>query len=469
MKNIFNKISIMLLTAATIFSGCTKNFLEKSPNNSLSPVVALGNISALQTALNGDYARLRSVSLYGRDIPVSGDLLADNAFVESKNSGRYLPQFNYSVINTDGIAFDIWNDGYNAILDANNIIDATVTGADAIKAQAYAIRALMYFKLVNVYAKPFTDDPTAMGVPIVLHYNPYNYPSRSSVKDVYTQIISDLQAGFKSAPVYTNSITLSKYAIEGLLARAYLYMGDYTNAKIAAVDVINNSGFTLVTPGIFNAFWSNPAAHADKVEVLYEVDADAINNNGFNDIAGIYINGYQDIYASSQLYNLYSAIDIRRTLYITGKTKSGAFAFLVNKYPNAQSNDRDNIKVIRLAEVYLIAAESSVTSSPSDAVKYLNALVAKRDPSFVGYNDAGAALLNDIVQERRKELAFEGDRLYDLNRLKLPVERVANSGSIPAGTANVNLKIPYPDNRRVYPIPLTEILANKNVVQNPGY
>ncbi len=91
--------------------------------------------------------------------------------------------------------------------------------------------------------------------------------------------------------------------------------------------------------------------------------------------------------------------------------------------------------------------------------------------SSITYTDVGQALINDVIQERRKELAFEGDRFFDLNRLGLPIIREQNVGALPAGPNNVNLIIPYPDNRRVAPIPYAEIQANPNIAsqQNPGY
>jgi hypothetical protein len=100
------------------------------------------------------------------------------------------------------------------------------------------------------------------------------------------------------------------------------------------------------------------------------------------------------------------------------------------------------------------------------ARSYLNDFVAQRDPSFAGYSSTGAALLNDIVTERRKELAFEGDRFYDLNRLKMAVDRASNPGAIPAP-----LTIAYPEDKRLAPIPLNEIQVNPNIAgqQNPGY
>lgn len=468
MKKVNNIYYIGLLAVSLFTISCKKSFLEKTPNDSLTPEQALKDEGSLTSAVSGAYSELRSVSLYGRDFPVIGDLMADNTYVEKKNSGRYLIQYNYTMAANDGIASEMWSAAYTGIMRANRVIDANVTGANvaSIKAEAYAIRALLYFKLVNIYAKPYTDDPNALGVPLVLHYDPYNLPARNKVSEVYQQIVSDLKTAFQNAPAFVNSSRFSKYSIEALLAKVYLYMGDKTNAKTAAVDVINNSGFTLVAPSNYNAYWANPAYRTDKVETLFEIDADVINNNGFDDYAGIYENGYNDIYASSQLYNLYSATDVRKSVIIPGTTKSGSAGYIVDKFPNATNADRDNIKVIRLSEVYLIAAEASLPGNEADALKYLNLLVAQRDPSFAGYTSSGTDLLNDIVTERRKELAFEGDRLYDLNRLKMSIERASNAAAIPAP-----LSIPYPFDKRIAPIPQNEIQSNKNIAgqQNPGY
>ena len=463
-----NKYISFAGAALLFFSSCSKTFINQNPLSSTTLGVALGSATQLQTALNGAYAQLRNIDLYGRDMPVIGDLQADNTFVEVDNSGRYLNQFKYTFTNADGAVEGDWNAAYVAIQEANQVIDAQVTGADAIKAQAYAIRGLMYFKLINMYARPYTDNPNGMGVPLILHYQPSLLPKRDSVSKVYAQIVSDLKTAFQGCPAYTNSGLISKYAAEALLARTYLYMGDNTDAKTAAVDVITHGGFTLAqTANAYAAFWANPARKSDGVEVLYEVDADAVNNNGTDGIDAMYMNGYQDIYASQDLVHLYSATDVRNAVLVAGTTKSGANATLVAKYPNYTSTDKDNPKVIRLAEVYLIAAEASLPGNEADARMYLNDLMAVRDPAFPGYTSTGAQLLSDIVTERRKELAFEGDRYYDLNRLKMDVTRPAiNPGSIGGP-----LSVPYSDYRRIYAIPLNEIQANANIAteQNPGY
>ena len=474
MKKAFPLHIVGCLLAAATLTGCSKKFITKDPNSTLLLDQALNTPATLSSALNGAYNQLGQVGVYGRDLPVVGDLMADNTYVQTKNSNRYVSQYAYSVTSEDAVPGDIWTQCYAAIVRANQIIDSKLTGTDVdgIKAQALGIRALMYFKLVTYFAQPYSVDSSALGVPLVLHYDPYGQPTRNTVGTVFNQIVTDLKAAMPIAPAYKNSVTLNKYAIEGLLARAYLYMGNYAAAKSAADDVITNSGFTLVDAGTLQSFWADPAVKTNEVEVMFEINQDVLVNNNFDDLGGIYVNGYADLYCSDQLYQLYSGTDARQGLILQGKTAAGANAWVVNKFPNAGASDRDNLKVIRLAEVYLIGAEAAArTNDEVTAQGWLNDLMANRDPAFGGYTDNGQALIDDIVQERRKELAFEGDRFFDLNRLKLPINRGPNPGALQAGLNDVNLNIPFPDNRRVAPIPNAEVQANPNIAkqQNPGY
>ncbi len=474
MKKTINYYITGCLSVVMMLTSCSKSFITKSPDASLLTSDALNNTSALQAALAGAYNEFTQVGVYGRDFPVIGDLMADNIYVQLKNSNRYISQYNYSVTAEDAVPGEVWPGCYAAILRANQIINSSLTGTsvDPIKAQAYAIRALMYFKLVTYFATPYTTDTSALGVPIVLTYAPFALPTRNSVGEVYTQIVSDLKAALPIAPAYANSVTLSQYAIEALLDRVYLYMGDYTDAESTANDIITNSGFTLVTPGNLVAFWSDPGIHTDHVEVMFEVDEDVLVNNGFDALGGIFVNGYADLYCSGQLQALYSTTDVRGQLIISGSTAAGTPAWVVNKYPNAQNADPDNPKVIRLAEVYLIGAESAARNGDvANAQGWLNMLMMNRDPAFTGYTDVGQALVNDVILERRKELAFEGDRFFDLNRLGLAINRSPNAGALQAGPNNINLTIPWPDPRRLAPIPNAEIQANPNIAseQNPGY
>ncbi|MNL28046.1 SusD family protein [compost metagenome] len=165
---------------------------------------------------------------------------------------------------------------------------------------------------------------------------------------------------------------------------------------------------------------------------------------------------------TKSLFDAYTTTDVRKNLIIKGvRNRVGGEnpAYIVNKYP-VVVGDFNEKKVIRLAEVQLIAAEAAYRlNKESEALTFLNALMTQRDPSLT-YASAGVTLLADIVNERRKELAFEGDRFFDLNRLNQNINRTEEypSGIIEAG-----------DYRRVMPMPLGEINVNPNIVQNPNY
>ncbi len=456
-----NKPSLLWLAVLILISSCSKNFLQSSPLDSTSPGQALSTEGGMQTALQGVYSGLKSVNLWGASLPIIGDLMADNVFINPNNYGYYIPQYTYSVTVQDATVTGTWADAYTVILRCNNIINDTLSpdvNVNEYKGEALAIRALTYFYLVDFYAKPYTDDPSSPGVPLVLSSAPYDKPARSTVSQVFSQIVKDLQGADTLMTLYTNSSQFSHYAGEGLLAKVYMYMGDSADALPLAEDVINNSGFTLLTPGNgganYLAFWANSTPRTDFVETLFEVTQDKINNNGSNGVDAQYSpQVYGDLLCSSDLVALYSPTDVRGLL-IDGNG-------YVYKYPNAvNAQQKDNSKVLRLSDVYLIAAEASVASDPNASRAFLNALVAQRDPSL-NYTDGGTQLTLDIIQERRKELAFEGDRFFDLNRLKWDIVRASNYTAIQ--------DIPYGDYRRVAPIPQTQTLTDPNCVQNTGY
>lgn len=478
----FKTYIYILIASVASLSSCKKEFLDETPPTSVPVVDAIKTESDLNDAINGMYAAMRNYYSFGRDIPVLGDVLADNAYVSSTNSGRYLQEQNYTYIATNGEASDIWSQGYYSILQANRIIYAINTqfptptnNVNEIKGEAYIARALNYLELVNYFAKPYTTSSTADGVPLVT--TPTNIsgalikPARATVAAVYDKIISDLDSAYAIMPTTTtlhsvNSNYLSKYAAKAIEARAYLYKGDYTNARDAALNLVNNGGYSLTPSTSFVAYWANPGAVATKIETIFELALNTATNNGFNGLDAIYAQGgYGDILCYTDLYNSYASTDIRKSLILTG-TRGGATALIVNKYPNyALASDKDDIKVIRYAEVLLTLAESYASLGDNiNAQTYVNQLAKMRDPSFAGYTSTGAQLVSDILNERKKELAFEGLRYFDLQRLNLPVNRPSQ-----ANTAPTLSTLAADDNRRILPIPQAEVDANSNVKQNPGY
>jgi hypothetical protein len=460
-------IKNMIVATALLLSlaSCEKSFLELNPPTSLTPEYALATEADLQVALRGAYAGLKSTALYGRSLPVLGDIMADNTYQSVTNTNRYtaFSLYNYTV--TDGDVSGLWSASYSVILRANNIINSKIPdNANVLqyKGEAYAIRALAYFNLVRYFATPYTQDPTALGVPIVTVYNPDGKPARSKVSEVYDLINRDLTQAFTLMTKFTNSSQFSKYAAKALQAKVYLTMGDMANAKTAALDVITNSGFTPITSAAHAGYWAGVAPRTDKVETLFELSFDAVGNNAFDALAYIYLQSgnYGDMLCSSELYAKFDAADVRKSLYATG-TRGGLASVFVNKFTSF-SGDHTDTKVLRLSEMYLIAAEASYPSSAADALKYVNEVTSRRSAPAIA--SSGAALLEDIILERRKELAFEGDRYTDMQRLKRGIVR---STDYPASARTID----FTNFRRLMPIPQGELDANSSIKtqQNPGW
>lgn len=474
MKTI-NKITLITgLIASSVLGSCSKEFLDRKPYTSIPAGDAVNSAANMASALNGAYLTLNNTALYGRTLPVFGDLLADNIFVSAGNSGRYLPENTYSVTVGDADVNGIWTQSYIAILRANNIINSELNTDDVkqIKGEAYAIRALSYFNLVRLFAKPYNEDPNALGVPLVTKYDPTALPARSKVSEVYALITADLEQAYSLISTYRGSAYFSKYAARALAAKVALTISDYAKARTYANEVITSGGFTLVSPAALPAYFADPDPHdaSNKVETLFEVGADGVNNNSTDELFAIYLQTnpvtggtvYGDLITPVSVFNLYSATDARKALIVKGKRlKTGGEdpAYIVNKYVPGSGGAYTSKKVLRLGEMYLIAAEASARLNDATALTRLNTLIAQRDPSKV-YTSTGTQLINDIILERRKELAFEGDRFFDLNRLKLPIERTTE---YPAAART----IAYGNVKRVLPIPQNELNVNPNIVQNP--
>lgn len=463
---------LLVVALALGFSSCKKDFLDQRPYDGVSSDDAISNVQDLQAALTGAYANLRNSSLYGRDAILFGDLVADNLYISNNNSNRGLDMFqiNYTVTNTT--ALGIWQNAYTTILDANNVINSTLTGSeeiDQIRGEALALRAFMYSELLKFFAKPYTVDPNAPGVPLVLEFNPTLKPSRNTSAQVYTQIEADLTAAIGLMSETKTSGFFSPYAAKALLARVYQFKGDWTKALSTAQDVIDNSGFTLLERDEVIDFWGTNTDRDDLKEVLFEVVHDVSGNASKESMPYLFDqSGYGDALVAESFYELFSNTDIRKDLISVGSVTRGDDVKVVAKYPNAGAADPDDMKIIRLSEVYFIAAEASYNlNNETDALDYVNAVATRRDDSFAGYASTGPALLDDILLERRKELAFEGHRYWDLVRYNRDVERI----DLDDNYVNVPLTLPATDFHRILPIPQNEVDRNVNLrtQQNAGY
>jgi len=471
-----NNYKYILLAVAAFLASCSKDFLNEEPSTTVSVETAINTENDMLDATNGLYIAMRGSSFLGRDAAVLGDLLADNTYLSASNSGRFVTQNNYTFLATTSEPANIWSQGYYSILQANRIIGTNLTASDNVKqlkGEAYALRALAYLTLVNYFGTPYNVNPAAAGVPIVTistHITgAYTKPARNTVAEVYSKIISDLDSAYLLMPTTTSIHTqssnyITKYAAKAIESRAYLYKGDYANARDAALLVVNNGGYSLASGA---TYWAASAAITNKVETILEFNATSSSNNGTNSLDYIYNQiGYGDLLVTDETYGLYTASDWRRSV-ITTATRASNSVYVVNKYQNvASASDRDEIKVIRYAEVLLTLAESYARlGDETNALVYLNRVAQSRDTSLAAYTYSGTTLINAILTERRKELAFEGLRLFDLLRTNSVISR-QNMG---VKAYSYYTTVAITDFRRLQPIPSAEVGANPNISQNQGY
>ncbi len=470
----------LLLAATMLISACGKQFLDEQPPTSVSIEKGILTDTDMMEALAGLYRNLDNYFLFGRNAVVFGDLLADNVYLSSTNSSRLLTQYSYTFIVSSPETRLLWAQSYYSILQVNRIIGARINvnnNVNQLRGEAYTLRALCYLNLVNWFATPYTVKPSADGVPLVTLSTDvggaFIKPARNTVAQVYDQIISDLDSAYQIMPDATPSIHtassnfIAKQAVKALQARAYLYKADYAKARDAALLVVKNGGYTLAADaGSFNAYWSSSAARTDKLETIFELNNSAAANNGPEGMDYMYSrNGLGDLLATDDTYALYTATDKRRSLIIDS-LRGGYQAYIVNKYQNANKTDKDEVKLLRYAEVLLTLAESYARlGDEANALLYLNKVAQNRDAALAPYTYSGPALIDAILLERRKELAFEGLRFFDLTRTNAEIHR-QNMG-VKGYTSYPTVKTT--DFRRLQPIPEVETGANPNITQNPGY
>lgn len=494
MKRTITKI-LAAVTVLTVTSSCNK-FLDTDPYASISDSKAITDYSSAFYALTGTYNTLQSTSYYGRDFIVFGDAATENVIVSPNNSNRFLAEAQWSLTPTNGDMQTFWAKAYEAIYQANKIlqaidnIEATEAQRAAIKAQALAIRAMGHFDLVRYFAQSYKGNESSMGVPYMKTTNNYDKPMRNTVKEVYDFIITDLndavsnfnivinspgsngdKSGLVATGLNTNTTApyfISSWAVKGILARVYMNQQNYTAANTLLSDIITNSGYTPLTATNYADAWTRSYNNAKNVEFMFAIRNLPDDYGATNSLGYIYIqSGYGDLRAPVSIQALYTATDIRKPVLFKAGTSSQAGWTFVNKYPGRDGVlALSDIPVLRLSDIYLMYAEAqaNVGTTP-EAIKYLDKIRMRADvnavatPAAISQTD----LLDKIFLERRKELAYEGHYLFDLKRL----QKIINSGYRSDNT--LYAVIPYPSNLLAMPLPQSELDANNNIKQNPGY
>ncbi|MCM1177970.1 MAG: RagB/SusD family nutrient uptake outer membrane protein, partial [Bacteroides sp.] len=363
---------------------------------------------------------------------------------------------------------------YNIINNANEIIHyaprlkdrypGQVDLINNITASAYFIRALIHHDLCLVYGQNYTYTPDASHLGIAVRDNIPGLTDvvrRNTVKEVYRQIVSDLETALETFSNYSNSAEYATpLACKALLARVYLYMNNWEKAAEYASDVISQK--PLTARDNYERMYCDPKYLAD--EVIFRL-------NGFGQSSTLYSMSYYEspvIRPSAKVDALLSdRNDIRSNM--SSMTVNGkSYDNLVLKYAVTADVESDQYRfispiILRCSEMYLIRAEANCNLGLlEEAAENIKALMARAygiSDAVLKYSgkDELYALINE---ERQKEMCFEGMRLFDITRRHEDLVRDDLS------TASVKT-IAYPDLRFVLQIPYIEMDANSEMVQNP--
>lgn len=400
----------MVILATLTMSACD-NFLDITPTGKV--IAETGDeYRALLTYEYKYFTKDRYMTTLRTD-----EMLMDKVKTSSTDLDAYLDLWRWKDDNpSPTTSYFSWRSYYHSVYIANYIIqnqkkikEATAQEISQLVGEAYMMRAYCHFLLVNLYAEPYTHCTPSQtrGVPMLLEPDVNAIPGSSSVETVYNQILSDLDNAEQHLNVEEwelgKNYRFNTISAQALRARTYLYMGRWTDALEASKDVLSvyneledmNNSTTL--PNSYKSKESIVALERFSSNLYTAVDMPA-----------------------SEFISLYRSGDQRRTKYFKRVTSS-TYSLLKGRSDEFSCS-------FRTAEFYLTAAEAAARlGHTTDAINYLTPLMTKR-LNTSAYQTTTALigtmteeeLIQEILDERARELAFEGHRWYDLRRTSQP-------------------------------------------------
>lgn len=482
------RVLFVSLILSTVLVSCKKDFLETFPETSLSDKTAFATPDRILGQVNGLYDGLKSGQHLGGRFLIYSDIRGEDFIVNKPNGVTGLDTWRHNLNSATNEVVNLWNTAYSTINQANVFLKGmdenpgviSTTLADQYRGEAKFTRALSYFTLLQLYAKPYTMGNGANpGLPLRINAettSANNDLARSTVAQVYAQILKDLNEAEAAVPATYSTAALNtsrahKNTVIALKTRVYLAMGDYPKVIEEANKIISASAPFKSTTGVPLQLEANIATvyggsytGSEAIFFLPMTDLDAPGTQ--NQLAHYYTaqsaGGFEEYYLNpsgifaNPVYASGST-DARKSFVIANGTKNFLSKF---KKPSPYT---DYVPVIRYAEILLNAAEAHARGGNLDRGLALLSEVRKRsNPSFVFPSsdvDTKDALINTILTERRIELIAEGFRSFDLLRL---------GATIPAKSdaTNVAQAVSSSSPAYIWPISAQELANNKLMTPN---
>lgn len=447
-------------------SSC-KKFVDVGNPKTLIPASVVYSSDANATAvIYGIYSNLFTSNGWASGGANSVTLFAGLSADEFKNfqtSTSFLAAYTNSLTPLN-IPANLWSQPYNVINNTNAVLEGLEKSSaitDAIRkrltGQAKFLRAFSYFYLVNLFGD----------VPLILttDYKANSLAVRAPKAAIYNQIITDLkdaQATLDSDYSFTGGrrVMATKSAATALLARVYLYTGDWKNADEQASAVIANTALYKLEPDLTKVFLANSN------EAILQLMPGGTNFN--TNEASMFITpvGFTPsfISLSTSLLGAFESADNRRRRWVDSVKVGSVYEYFPSKYKVKGGTTTIEYSImLRLSEQYLIRAEARAHENLlSDAISDLNAVRSRA--GLIGTSATNQTdLINAILQEKRVELFSEwGHRWLDLKRTGTVDNVMPIITPLKGGGS-------WKSFQQLYPIPQSEILNGINLVQNDGY
>lgn len=472
-----------------------KKWLDVTPQTNITDQDLFKTEEGFEEALNGIYLKCSTNTLYGGELTMGfPDVLAQNYLMRSSDPQRYLQTSRYQyATDADFISRkdNVWGGLYTAILNCNMIlanIDQqkklfTDNHYAIIKGEALALRGYLHLDLLRLFAPAVTSNAAAKSIPYVTTYSNKITPL-STGAEIMQKVTADLnsaktllavdsirQPGYVTGYPYSDTSTelsaknlfmqnrrhhLNYYAVCGALARAYLYMGNTTDALKNADEVISANKFPWTDPADFNNVDPRMKDHILYPELLFawyipnetgDLQARFTNGNASLDMSA---SGGAFIYETGSV----GGEDMRFKQWFQSTPSDAGTSLELQKYvrnlyaptTDLQANRHPLVApALRLSEMYYIAAECSFATDPGKAMQYFNTIRSHRGIIAQLNTTEKATFTSELIKEARKEWFGEGQIFYMYKRLNQSI--LAQSGSVVTAS----------DKIFVLPLPVNEI------------
>lgn len=456
MKNLHIIYACLMSSLIFAITSCKKFVDINGPKNQLTPSAVFADSTDASAAILGIYVNMMQANPFGfasGAITLYPGLSADELYVTT-NDAETNQFYNNQILANNNINQSQWTLAYNYIYDANSCIEGTMASKNistatinSLTGEAKFIRAFIYFNLVNLYGP----------VPIITttDYHKNRLIARSPTDSVYSQIISDLKFAQANLPTSVSSGRANFYAATALLAKAYLYAGQYALAIAEADKVINSGKFSLETD-LNNVFL---ATSKETIWNMLPVVANKATWEGYYFVPSSATTKPKYVITNT-LFNTFEPGDNRKAKWIKSNISGGQSYPFPYKYKvgSTTTPPTEYSVVIRLGELYLIRSEAKANNNDiTGSIADIN-LIRNRAGLPNTLASDKVSLLSAIGKERQVELFCEwGNRWFDLKRTNR------------AGVILSTIKSNWNNNVILYPIPLSELNANPNLKQNNGY